>query len=176
MRPGLSPKVRPRTACQLLAPDCSDGSACVAVSRNDYRCSLLSDNRIATSDGPPAGGDCSRSGADSFQADVWYSYVAPCTGRLTIRMCDLPRYDSMLAVYTFGNPDGLCACPTDNAQLLQCNDDFCGPVSTSAVIIDRVLKDTCYTIRVGGWSLQGTATSASQGVSELDIVLECESP
>lgn len=158
--------------CSVAGQDCEDGSECVETVIDEFNCRVVTDNRLATTDGPTTGGACVASGEDSFQADVWYRYVAPCAGRLIVRMCDTPSYDAMLAV--FGSVDGACDCPADNAQLLECNDDFCGPGSVSAVTIDHVAEGACLSIRVGGWAGAGSATDASQGVSELDISMQCD--
>jgi len=105
---------------------------------------------------------------------VWYEYIAPCDGTLTIRMCDAITYDAMLAVYSTNTPDATCTCPTDDSLLLECNDDFCGSSSTvSGVTIEGVTTGACYTIRVGGWSGNGTETNTSRGISEIDIGVIC---
>ncbi len=71
-------------------------------------------------------------------------------------------------------PDAACICPTDDSLLLECNDDFCGSASTvSGVTIEGVQANACYTIRVGGWSGNGIDTSASRGMSEIDIGVVC---
>ncbi len=160
--------------CSLSLQDCSNGRACLPVTGEAFRCTVETDNRLATTDGPQAGGACAASGEDAFQADVWYEFVAPCDGTLTIRMCDAITYDAMLAVYGDNTSDATCACPTDDSLLLECNDDYCGASSTvSGVTIENVTTGACYTIRVGGWSGNGLETSTSRGVSEIDIGVIC---
>lgn len=164
----------PTEPCSLTDQDCSDGSACVPLFVEEFRCRVPTDNRLATTDGPPAGGACAASGENAFQADVWYTYVAACSGRLIVRMCDEPRYDAMLAVYGNDEPGTECPCPADDTLLLQCDDDFCGRGSVAAVVLDGIREGACLTIRVGGWSEAGTAVTARQDLSELDILLRCE--
>ncbi len=160
--------------CSQSLQDCTNGRACLPADSDVFRCTVETDNRLASTDGPQAGGACAISGADAFQADVWYQYVAPCDGTLTIRMCDAITYDAMLAVYGSHTPDAECICPTDDSLLLECNDDFCGSASTvSGVTIEGVQAGACYTIRVGGWSGNGIDTSASRGMSEIDIGVVC---
>jgi hypothetical protein len=164
----------PDNECSVAQQDCPDGSACIADPLNGYRCTVETDNRLAATDGPEAGAACLESGQDSFQADIWYRYVAPCSGRLTVRMCGWADYDAMLAVYGSNRPGDSCGCPTDNSDLLECDDDFCGGGSASAVVIDGAVEGACYTIRVGGWSWDGTESGTRQGTSELDIRMRCE--
>ena len=164
----------PDVECSVSEQDCADGSPCVPNPLTEYRCTVETDNRLATTDELDAGGACIEAGINSFQADVWYSYVAPCSGRLTVRMCGLDTYDAMLAVYGSSSADHDCVCPADNSDLLECDDDFCGAASVSAVIIDGVVEGACYSIRVGGWSWDGTSNGAQQGLSELDIRMRCE--
>ncbi len=163
--------------CDLSAQDCPNGQACLPVAGEVIRCRVQADNRLATSDGPAAGGACETSGVDSFQADVWYEYVPPCAGTLTIRMCEEITYDSMVAVYGTQVPAEACACPTDNANLLECNDDFCSIAqSTSGITLERVVGGACYLIRLGGWSRDGTFEDAQRARSTLDIGVICDEP
>jgi hypothetical protein len=164
----------PDTECSVLQQDCPDGSSCLAYPLTEYRCIVETDNLLATTDGPDAGGGCLEAGSQSFQADVWYRYFAPCDGRLTARMCGQPTYDAMLAIYGTNQPDEACLCPINNDNLLECDDDFCGPASAPAVVVEDIVEGGCYTIRVGGWAWDGTRNGARQGISELDIRVRCD--
>jgi len=96
----------------------------------------------ATTDGFPAQ-ECAFFGDNQVQADVWFDYVATCTGALTVSTCNSTGYDTKLAVY-----DG-CDCPT--TAVLGCNDDTPGCDLTSSVAIP-VAMSNCYKIRVGGYN------------------------
>ncbi len=162
--------------CDVFLQDCADEVACLPVpdAADAFRCQVATDTRLASTDGPAAGGDCTDSGLDSFQVDVWYQYVAPCDGTMTIQMCQSGLYDAMLAVYGSNEADGICSCPQDNDTLLICNDDFCGGFGTlSGLILEHVVQGSCYTIRVGGWSRDGTEAATQRGQSELDIGMLC---
>ena len=162
--------------CDVFLQDCADDVACVPVDEpvETFRCTVPTDTRLATTDGPQAGGDCVVSGVDSFQVDVWVQYVAPCSGTMTVQMCQSGLYDAMLGVFGTNEPGGACVCPEDNADLLVCNDDYCGGFGTlSGLILDNVVEGACYTFRVGGWSRDGTEASAQRGRSELDIGMVC---
>lgn len=163
--------------CDIAGQDCPNGRVCAPVAGDVIRCRVEADNRLATTDGPPAGGECETSGAESFQADVWYEYTVPCNGTLTIRMCEEITYDSMVAVYGTQLPGEACSCPTDNANLLECNDDYCSIAqSTSGITLERVVANACYLIRVGGWSVDGTFAHAQRARSTLDIGVVCDEP
>ncbi|MGB0715115.1 MAG: hypothetical protein ACPGXK_04505 [Phycisphaerae bacterium] len=165
----------PTEVCFPTQPLCSDESSCLPDPVEGYFCETPTDNRLATTDGPEAAAGCRDSGPDSFQADVWYEYIAPCDGTVTLRMCGLESYDGMLSVHGTHQSDGTCVCPGDNESLLACDDDFCGGASTSAIFLDDVVEGACYLIRVGGWSPDGTAASADVAAGMLEITQACDS-
>ena len=74
--------------------------------------------------------------------DVWYFYVATCTGTATFSFCPPGNatYDSALSVY-----DGTCAA----LNLLGCNDDTCG---LSSELVIPTTAGTTYYVRVGGFA------------------------
>ncbi len=161
--------------CSLTAQDCPIGVPCVPADPGAFRCRVFADNRLATTDGPPAAGECEPSGPDSFQADVWFEYMAPCSGALSIRMCDGTLYDSMLAVYGSHEPSGACVCPEGGQAFLACDDDSCfGFNSPSIVTLPRVVKDACYVIRLGGWFSPEAEFITGRGAAQLDVGLLCE--
>jgi len=162
--------------CDIYLQDCADEVACLPFEEDGiaFRCTAATDTRLATTDGPEGGGDCADSGPENFQADVWFQYVAPCDGTMTIQMCHAGLYDSMLAVYGSNASGDVCPCPANNDQLLICNDDYCGGFGTlSGLILENVVSGACYTIRVGGWSRDGTEASSQRGTSELEIGVIC---
>jgi hypothetical protein len=147
-----------------------------------YECYADVDNRLASTDGPEAGGDCFGSGVNSFKADVWYTITAPCRGHIQIGMCTAEsEYDSMLAV--FGDHTRVPRCPTtgpDNEDLLYCNDDYCmGSGTASGIKWDMAYNEetevgAVYILRLGGWSAVGADSDAGQGWSQLHIGAYCE--
>lgn len=162
--------------CDVFLQDCADEVACLPVDpgTDTFRCRVPTDTRLGSTDGPVGGGDCAMSGPENFQVDVWYEYVAPCAGSMSVQMCQAGLYDSMLAVYGTNESGGACPCPEDNTDLLICNDDYCGGFGTlSGLILDDVVEGACYLFRVGGWSRDGTEASAQRGRSELDIGMIC---
>ncbi len=75
----------------------------------------------------------------NFESDVWYSIIVPCTGTLTVGVCDA-SLDTELAVYNF-------ACPgSPSSLLLACNDNGCGVASQVSIPVEP----NFYYIRIGG--------------------------
>jgi hypothetical protein len=89
-------------------------------------------NSGADTDGPA-------SSCPNFTNDVWFKYVALCTGTATVSTCSGTTINTMLAVY-----DGSCA----GAEIV-CNDNFCG--NRSQVSFAATAGST-YIIRVGGFN------------------------
>lgn len=146
----------PGPTCADLSPtDCqNNGGKWHAQLCNDFTCppdnndcthatTLLADGTYtfttlgALTDGPPVAG----SGCSNVDQDVWFRYIAGCTGNLTVSLCLDTDYDSALAVYTG------CLCGANLGPLLGCNNDACGPASE---VIVPVTANQCYLIRIGG--------------------------
>jgi hypothetical protein len=162
--------------CSLSGQDCFADGPCLPWRIGEvFGCRVEADTRLASTDGPEAGGACEPSGAASFQADVWFEYVAPCSGTMHVSMCESAFYDSMLAVHGSNDPAMGCECPAGNETLLACDDDGCFTFSSpSALELPGVLAGACYLIRVGGWSSDGTPAAAERGTSTLEIGLFCD--
>ncbi len=73
--------------------------------------------------------------------DVWFRYVPPCDGRLTIRTCDNATFDTVLALY---RDNGNC-----NSPLIECNDDHFSCANGGSRILETIVEDQPYLIRVG---------------------------
>lgn len=165
----------PGPICTVSAQDCPQGRPCLPFDGDAYRCTVWTDNRLASTDGPRTGFDCAFSLDGQFVADVWYEYVVPCSGTLTIRMCDQTFYDTLLGVYGTSEPNGVCSCDGLENSLIACDDDACGGFGTaSAVTIPNVTGGACYLIRVGGWAFPDTEVGAGRGPGTLDIGVACD--
>lgn len=123
----------------------------------------------ATTDGPPlpVSPRCPMQ-CDPFDCDVdndiWFSYTTSCTGTVTVSTCDdgdpatgEGDYDTMLAAYQ------RCDCPVDNERNAGCNDDAIGCAGFTSLMTFPVIEETCYLIRVGGFS--GATGTGSLSVS-----------
>jgi V8-like Glu-specific endopeptidase len=110
----------------------------------------------ATTDGPSHAATCNFFGEPQIGGDIWYNYVANYSGDLRISLCG-SGYDTELAVYQG------CNCPVSQANLIACNDDFCGFQSQVTI---SVSAGQCYKIRVGGF---GGATDFDQGSGTITL-------
>jgi len=84
-------------------------------------------------------------GDSQIHQDVWFEYVATCSGLLNIDACG-SNFDTKLAMYA--------QCPTSSGypEARMCNDDWCGedPAWQSQVSLP-VTKGQSYILRVGGF-------------------------
>lgn len=96
-------------------------------------------NVAATTDGPDEPAACTFNGYSHVESDVWYQYLAPCTGTARVSLCGA-NFNTKVAVY--GN-----TCPTGPGSVIACNDDFCG---TASEVTFPVVMNSVYRIRIGG--------------------------
>ncbi|MEM7228493.1 MAG: hypothetical protein AAF432_06730 [Planctomycetota bacterium] len=119
------------------------------------------DTTGATTDGPAhAACDQFATGADTPFNDFWYCYTADCSGRVVIDTFG-SLFDTKIAVYDS------CVCPTDDTNLIACNDDA-GGTTQSSITVDGVTAGQMLLIRVGGFA------EADAGLGTLNVV--CEVP
>lgn len=139
-----------QVSCALVGDDCASEMQPIAEGVHAF------DNRCATTDGPTP--VICENGSQPFGRDLWYEYVATCSGTLTIRLCDGTNFDAILALYSDGSAN--CPCPTDSSlQLGLGADDTCGVGGGPPQLTQDVSFGRCYTIRVAGWdSAAGTGT------------------
>ena len=83
------------------------------------------------------------SGSCAAYNDIWFRYVASCTGILTLSTCNLVDYDSYLGCFSGWNCGDLAA--------LGCNDDSDGCANYSSYLQIQVTAGEPYLIQVGGW-------------------------
>ncbi|MBL9119174.1 MAG: hypothetical protein JNL80_04580 [Phycisphaerae bacterium] len=115
----------------------------------------------AGTEAPPysAGSGCVEFGYNSMTADVWYSFIAPEAGEVTLSTCGV-SWDTRLAVYTTSGSQ-VAQCPISefsDTEIVACNDDHAGCGNGSLVTFSTVAGQE-YKIRVGGyigWSGEGT--------------------
>lgn len=139
-----------RVTCSALWDDC-DG----AFFLDDFTGSININNRNATTDGP-AHASCSKAGDDQINSDIWFDWIAPCTGTVTLSTCGSADFDTKLAIY-----EG-CACPVSSNNLIGCNDDYPNCPGLTSRLTAPVMEGQCYKIRVGGYS-------DAQGSGQLNI-------
>lgn len=146
--------------CSGVEDDCLDMEVLPSVADQ----SVAIDNRCASDDGPtPVNCD---NGSQPFGADVWYGFMSPCDGSMTVSMCDGTDYDAIIAIYDGGVT---CACPSDDSTQVVCGDDTCGVGGGPATVTIDILSETCYVIRVAGWN-------GTRGVGEMNVSVACLPP
>jgi len=101
-------------------------------------------------------------------ADLWYEYVAPCTGIVRASLCGTTNFDSILAVHG-GGPT--CNCADMFTAPLACGDDTCGVGGGPSVVTFAAVADDCYLMRVAGWN-----SEIGNGALRIsyDVITECE--
>lgn len=127
-------------------------ASCSAVPNDDCANALVVgdgsfafDTTGATTDGPAEPGLCTSFSDTQVGSDIWYRYVASCTGDATLSLC-ASSYDTKLAVYAGA------ACPSSSAAIA-CNDDACGGgQNLQSRIVFPVVAGNSYLIRVGGYN------------------------
>ncbi len=107
----------------------------------------------ATTSGPafPAGSACIQFGYDTIDADVWYSFIAPGWGDLTVSTCGT-SWDTRIAVYSSIFSQST-PCPLGGFDLIGipgCSDDAAGCGLASETTFP-VFAGQEYKIRVGGY-------------------------
>ncbi len=128
----------------------TNGSAITAPENDDYADAVLmtEGDWHFTTDGATTDGDnhasCEVSGDGGETAhDVWYRYLAPASGTITLSTCDQANYDTDLVLYEdTGSALVLVACQDDTSG---CG----GYTSTLEAVVDAGNE---YLFRVGGWS------------------------
>jgi hypothetical protein len=102
----------------------------------------------ATTDGPLEPNLCTNAGDHTVTRDVWFRWIATCTGPATVVLCG-SSFDTKVAIYN--------SCPSSVPnQAIACNDDSCG--LQSQVTFNAISGNT-YLIRVGGYNhAQGVGT------------------
>jgi hypothetical protein len=101
----------------------------------------------ATDSDPPLDAVCDEGHGLSFRKDIWFRYVAPCTGQVAVTTCGLAGFDTRLAAYT--------GC---GGTLIACNDDSTGCTGLTSRMAFNASAGTAYLLRVGGHSGGGTGT------------------
>ncbi|MCA9311840.1 MAG: hypothetical protein KDA21_11580, partial [Phycisphaerales bacterium] len=90
--------------------------------------------------------------------DVWFRYTPPCNGRITVRTCNNLTFDTRIAIY---EDNGNCT----TAPALDCNDDHFSCTGGGSRVLQTIVEDQPYLIRVGG------ASEGEYGTVDLEILL-----
>jgi len=110
----------------------------------------------ASGSGIPSSLNCSSGNGPQVETDVWFRFIAPCTGTFTISTCDA-GFDSRIDVF-----DGTGGCPSPGATPYTCGDDECGD---DASVSSLALEGQVLLVRIG---------SPDGSVGEGVMQVECE--
>lgn len=112
----------------------------------------------ATMDGPNHDGGGCNSGTDTFFNDVWWKFVAPANGVVSISTCGAVGYDNKLAVYNLGTSPATFDYNDLASVLVGCNDDgsaTCfltdGVTPYASAMTATVTQGRTYLIRMGSY-------------------------
>lgn len=93
----------------------------------------------------PQTGNCSWLGDARNHRDIWFDYTAPCSGVLTVRLCE-SSFDTKVWIHN------TLACPASGIPHA-CDDDGCAAPNTQQSQIQlSVTRGREYKIRVGGYT------------------------
>jgi hypothetical protein len=104
-----------------------------------------------TTIGATGGGSGSGCTGETFQNDVWFTYVATCNGTVQFSTCALTNFDTKIAVYDgcgFLPPFFFC----DLSTLLACDDDGCGVFAGGSRLLVDLNAGDCVRVRIGGFN------------------------
>lgn len=93
----------------------------------------------------------------AVNSDIWYQYVAPYDGRVTVSLCG-SAYDTKLAIYARG-------CPSLANEAIACDEDNCDPGLQSLLTFSAEANET-YLIRIGGFN--GETGSGTMTITSLE--------
>lgn len=140
--------------------DCSDALPI-------YDGETVVDTTRATTDGPGESESCSPPdtccdfplGDNQIHYDIWYGYVATCSGTLIVDLTE-SDFDTKIAVYEGAD------CPTESGAAA-CNDDASGAgLALQSQVSLPVQQGAHYEIRVGGYGVFATDESPCDRYSE----------
>lgn len=112
----------------------------------DSPTAITSNTTVFSTEGATSSGiddtlSCSSSSGPAVDADIWFSYVATCTGPLEFSTCGAADFDARLSLYLADS-----GCPSSGTAPLACSDDDCGDqpfVSTFGI------AGASYLLRIG---------------------------
>jgi len=103
----------------------------------------------------------------NMENDVWYDWVAPCTGLAYIETCDRGLPEAQQPNTTMIVYDG-CGCPAEDANMIADSDVCVFGCGLSSCVWINVAEGGCYKIRLGG-HVGGTPA----GNLKIDVDRDC---
>lgn len=96
---------------------------------------------------------CTANSDGIIAKDVWFKYVASCTGLTTISTCGLAAFDTRIVAYVSNTN-----CPSLSSAVAGCNDNGTGCINGNSSAIFSAYYGNSYFIRIGGASAGGTGS------------------
>ncbi len=88
---------------------------------------------------------------DTIYNDVWYRFIAPCDGQVSVSTCDLADFDTTIVLYDAGRG----TCPPHPSDILACNDSGAACDDFGAEVLADVVAGQELLIRLGGSVAEG---------------------
>ncbi len=105
---------------------------------------------------------CTADATGAIAKDVWFDYLATCTGITTVTTCGSAGFDSRIVIYTASS-----LCPSQSTAVAGCNDNTTGCANGTSTATFSGLTGNHYHIRVGG------ATAGGSGSITISCVVNC---
>jgi Metallo-peptidase family M12/Reprolysin family propeptide len=96
----------------------------------------------------PAG--CDEGAGTAMAKDLWYLYLAPCTGTVSVSTCGTAGFDTRLAAYG--------VCPIPSTPVVACDDNTAGCTNNTSSMSFTTNVNSLYYIRVGGATTGGAGS------------------
>ncbi len=123
---------------QPINDDCANAS--LALDSGTYLLTTFG----ATTDGFPEP-SCGFGFHDQLVNDVWFRWVANCTGTVTVSDCGNAPSDSRVAIYAATD------CPDETTDPIACGDDECGTMGLNFRATFQALEGEEFLIRIGNF-------------------------
>jgi hypothetical protein len=93
---------------------------------------------------------CNEGGGTTIAKDIWYVYLVPCTGNVTVSTCGTAGFDTRIAAYA--------ACPQVATPAIACDDNTAGCTNNTSSMTFSSTANALVYLRVGGATTGGPGT------------------
>ncbi len=132
------------------------GAITVGLGTSSFNSTDATDTEI------PVPSSCNANGDTIVAKDVWFKYVATCTGLTTISTCGTAGFDTRIVAYIANT-----TCPSATSAVAGCNDNGAGCANGTSSATFSAIFGNSYFIRIGG------ATAGGVGTMALSCVVNC---
>lgn len=93
---------------------------------------------------------CNEGGGTAIAKDVWYIFVSPCSGNVTVSTCGTAGFDTRIAAYA--------SCPISGSAAVACDDNTAGCSNNTSSMTFAASTNQVFYLRVGGATAGGAGT------------------